>query len=257
MLTDDGFGSFSDIVRGTDVFVRFLLTGQGVNKVIDDKQASPATPMVICLSLGGGFSSLMNSAVTAAKNAGIVVVVASGNNDADACNFSPSSSADAVTVSATSINDNYADFSNFGSCTTITAPGVGTFLALNVQLLTITGIRSSVASADNAFAVFSGTSMAAPHVAGAIALILSEEPTLTQDQIIADQRLFGPHIIPPISKGVFSVPGLFLDTERGPSPCTLATTTTESPVINPGSATSATPAFGLLLCLLLVLVLLG
>lgn len=83
-----------------------------------------ATNKVVVMSLGGGFSEALNSAVQAVHDAGVTVVVAAGNEQADACFTSPASASAAITVAASNINDTLADFSNFGPCVDITAPGV-------------------------------------------------------------------------------------------------------------------------------------
>lgn len=112
------------------------------------------SPAVANMSLGGGFSASINTALNNLANSGVFVAVASGNNNGNACNNSPASAANATTVNASAINDSRASFSNFGSCTHLYAPGV------NI-LSTVPGGGTGTAS---------GTSMATPHVAGVAAL---------------------------------------------------------------------------------------
>jgi subtilisin family serine protease len=112
------------------------------------------TPAVANMSLGGGFSASINDALDNLAESGVFVAVASGNSNADACGFSPASADNATTVNASDINDNRASFSNFGPCTHLYAPGVA---------ITSTTPRNNTA-------VFSGTSMATPHVAGVAAM---------------------------------------------------------------------------------------
>ena len=81
------------------------------------------TKKVINMSLGGGASAAIDAAVEAAVGAGVVVVVAAGNSNANACNASPARTPSALTVAATDSADTRAAFSNFGSCVDLFAPG--------------------------------------------------------------------------------------------------------------------------------------
>jgi subtilisin family serine protease len=107
------------------------------------------------LSLGGGFSQALNDATNAAVANGVHMVVASGNSNANACNFSPASAANAISVNSMTNTDARSSFSNFGTCTHIFAPG--------------SNILSSWIGSNTATSTISGTSMAAPHVAGVVA----------------------------------------------------------------------------------------
>ena len=132
----------------------------GVNWVT----ANAVKPAVANMSLGGGFSTAMNTAVQNSIAAGITYVLAAGNSDADACGFSPASTPDAITVGATNpTTDARASYSNFGRCLDIFAPG--------------SFITSDWDTSDTATNTISGTSMAAPHVAGVAALYLATHPT--------------------------------------------------------------------------------
>ena len=111
VLQSDGSGTYGGIISAID-------------DIIADKQRFDR-PIVINMSLGGGYYVPMNEAVESATLEGIVVVVAAGNENTDACNSSPASAASAITVGAIDMNDNRASFSNYGACVDIWAPGTG------------------------------------------------------------------------------------------------------------------------------------
>ena len=143
----------------------------GVDWVTAQKNANPSVPSAANMSLGGGLSLMLNTAVQNSVAAGVVYAVAAGNSGADACSYSPSSVASAITVGATDSGDGFASFSNRGSCVDINAPGVN--------------ITSAWIGSTSATNTISGTSMAAPHVAGAIALYLQGNPSATPAQVDA------------------------------------------------------------------------
>jgi len=161
-------GSTYGVAKGATVYpVRVLgCNGSGSNSGViagvDWVAANHQAPAVANMSLGGGNSTALDEAVKGAINAGVTFVVAAGNDNTDACSGSPNRVAEAVTVGSTTSSDSRSSFSNKGSCVDIFAPG--------------SAITSAWYQGDNDTNTISGTSMAAPHVAGAAALILSQNP---------------------------------------------------------------------------------
>lgn len=151
VLDCNGSGSYAGVIAGID------WVAQNAQK-----------PAVANMSLGGGFNQGLNDAVSAAIGAGVTFAVAAGNDYAqDACDSSPASTPDALTVGATDSSDARANFSNIGSCVDVFAPGVD---------ITSTWL-------DGGTNTISGTSMASPHVAGVAALHLGENPDATPAQV--------------------------------------------------------------------------
>merc|ERR1740129_1512986 len=125
---------------------------------LDWLAVNPTRPAVASMSLGGsGNQQAMVDAVDAAVNGGVTVVVAGGNDNSDACNFSPAFVPSAITVGSTTSTDARSSFSNYGSCTDIWAPG--------------SSVVSASVSSDTGSSTLSGTSMACPHVSGGAALV--------------------------------------------------------------------------------------
>lgn len=139
-------------------------SGSAILAGIDWVAARGVKPGVVNLSLGGSASSTLDTAVRRLVTTGYTVVAAAGNSNVDACTQSPARAAGLVTVAASDRNDFKAGFSNWGACVALWAPGVG--------------IASAGHTATNAVVTMNGTSMAAPHAAGAAALLLQASPSL-------------------------------------------------------------------------------
>lgn len=138
---------------------------------IDWVTANHISPAVANMSMGSNASPLMDFAVQGSIDAGVTYVVAAGNNNGSACNYSPARLPSAITVGASDQSDTKASFSNYGSCVDLFAPGVS--------------ITSAWAWNDYATFSANGTSMATPHVAGTVALFLEDNPAATPIQATA------------------------------------------------------------------------
>jgi len=145
VLTCGGSGSFAGVIAGVDWVTN--------NKSI---------PAVANMSLGGGAYGPVDDAIRSSIASGVTYAVAAGNSNADACGFSPARVGEALTVAASTSGDSKASFSNWGGCVDLFAPGQG--------------ITSTWNGSDSDTRTLDGTSMASPHVAGAAALYLADNP---------------------------------------------------------------------------------
>ncbi len=167
VLDCGGVGTVSDVVAGIDwVTARQTPPPKPKGKT---PPPPPPPPAVINLSLRSPGSAAIDAAVQGALSVNVTVVAAAGNDGGDACGYSPGRVPSVLTTGASNAADNVWVYSNAGPCVKVFAPGV------QVSAPTITS--------DVSWGLLSGTSAAAPHVAGAAALYLQANPTATPQEV--------------------------------------------------------------------------
>lgn len=167
VLRSNGAGSMSDVVKGVDFAAQSHLEQVEAAKKGKRKGFKGS---VANMSLGGGKSPSLDLAVNSAVEVGVHFAVAAGNDNADACNYSPAAAEGPLTVGATDLEDARAYFSNYGTCTDIFAPGLN--------------ILSTWIGSKYAVNTISGTSMASPHVCGLLAYYLSLQPAADSEYAV-------------------------------------------------------------------------
>ena len=171
-------GRLSDLIQGI-----VWAAGQPVN--VNGTVTTNAHPAdIINLSLGfdvsGSCSQILQTAIDTARSNGAVVIAAAGNNS-DLADFPPANCNGVISVGATDRQGNMAYYSNFGPKVDVSAPG-GEGIGLNAVLST--GNSGSTIPSSPTYSYKAGTSMAAPHVSGVVALMLAANPALTASQVL-------------------------------------------------------------------------
>ena len=179
VLDCTGTGSYAGIIAGIDWIT-----------------ANASGPSVANMSLGGTFSQALNDVVAEAIDVGVTFVAASGNEGQDACDVSPASEPDAITVGATDSADSATAWSNWGGCVDILAPGHE--------------ITSAWIDGDDEENTISGTSMATPHVAGVAALYLEANTEATPAEVA---EALVANAVPDVIAETNGSPNLLLNTE--------------------------------------------
>jgi len=194
VLNDGGSGTWAGVIAGFDWVANNQVHGKA---------------NILSASLGGGATETVDRAANSAVTAGVIVVVAAGNSNNNACGVggvggnSPARAELAITVVASDSTDTVASFSSFGPCCKSIAPGV---------IITSAWIPSAGQTDDDWYNDISGTSMATPHVAGAIAVYVSEpgvaiDPDSVKAALAIDQT---PDLVLGLTGTKSTTPNVFL-----------------------------------------------
>ena len=143
---------------------------------------NPATVINMSLGGSGACNQTTQNAINSARSRGTVVVVAAGNSNANAANFTPASCQGVIAVAAVGRNGGKASYSNYGAVVDVAAPGGSNSGGAANNILSTLNAGTSAPGADS-YAFYAGTSMASPHVAGVVALMLSRNSALTPDEV--------------------------------------------------------------------------
>ncbi len=170
-------GTTSDIADGIRWAAGLAVAGIPAN-------ATPAKVLNLSLGGSGSCSAAYQSAIDATVAAGAVVVVAAGNSNDNASNYTPASCNNVITVAATNRTGGRSYYSNYGSVVEISAPGGETNVTDSNGILSTLNSGTTVPASDS-YAFYQGTSMAAPHIAGLASLIAAMRPSYTHAQMLA------------------------------------------------------------------------
>ena len=144
--------------------------------------ANPADVINMSLGGGGSCSSTTQNAINTARSNGATVVVAAGNSNQNAANFNPGNCDGVVNVAALGRDATRAYYSNYGSAIDVSAPGGAMSFAGDSNGILSTHNSGSLAPGSDNYDYLQGTSMAAPHVAGLVALMYEADPTMDPDK---------------------------------------------------------------------------
>ncbi|OMH80598.1 Alkaline protease 2 [Zancudomyces culisetae] len=179
VLNANGTGYISDVIAGIN-YVLSRVKAQNSATV----NGSVAVTNIINMSLGGSFSAALNQVINSSTNSGVLFISSAGNSNDDACKYSPASANGVIAVGAMDIRDSRASFSCYGACVNIFAPGKS--------------IVSAFRGSNTATAVYSGTSMASPHISGLAAYYI-----MTSQNKYNAQQLYN-KVLSSGTKGVLS-----------------------------------------------------